>query len=80
MVFGNVAVETFQLNEDTVWAGGAVDQRNPNGASAIGRIRQLVFEKNEDSWVKAQNLINSKWPAGRAGSSRINPSETSFSR
>jgi hypothetical protein len=34
MVFGNVDTERFQLNEDTVWAGGPYDSSNPAGATA----------------------------------------------
>ncbi|GID33123.1 glycosyl hydrolase family 95 catalytic domain-containing protein [Paractinoplanes brasiliensis] len=55
MVFGNVAAERLQLNEDTVWAGGPYDSSNPRGAAALGEIRRLVFA---DQWGQAQNLIN----------------------
>ena len=30
MVFGRVAQERIQLNEDTLWAGGPYDPANPN--------------------------------------------------
>jgi alpha-L-fucosidase 2 len=35
MVFGGVANERIQLNEDTVWAGERRDRNNPAGAAAI---------------------------------------------
>ncbi|MEX2299627.1 MAG: glycoside hydrolase family 95 protein [Bryobacterales bacterium] len=44
MVFGGVAKERIQLNEDTVWAGEKRDRNNPQGAAAIPRIRKLLFE------------------------------------
>ncbi|MET0418000.1 MAG: glycoside hydrolase family 95 protein, partial [Actinoplanes sp.] len=55
MVFGNVAAERLQLNEDTVWAGGPYDSSNTRGAAALAEIRRLVFA---DQWTQAQNLIN----------------------
>jgi alpha-L-fucosidase 2 len=35
MVFGGVATERLQLNEDTLWAGGPYDPANPE---ALGRL------------------------------------------
>ncbi len=55
MVFGNVDTERLQLNEDTVWAGGPHDYTNPQGASALGEIRRLVFANR---WTEAQSLID----------------------
>ena len=43
MVFGGVANERIQLNEDTVWAGEKRDRINPLAAEAIPRIRKLLF-------------------------------------
>jgi hypothetical protein len=31
MVFGGVAQEHLQLNEDTIWAGSKRDRSNPDG-------------------------------------------------
>ena len=44
MVFGGVADERLQFNEDTVWAGEKRDRINPAGARAIPEIRRLLFE------------------------------------
>ncbi|MGN9787935.1 glycosyl hydrolase family 95 catalytic domain-containing protein [Nonomuraea sp. ZG12] len=55
MVFGNVDTERFQLNEDTVWAGGPYDQSNPRGAAALEQIQHLVFQ---NQWSQAQTLID----------------------
>jgi alpha-L-fucosidase 2 len=43
MVFGGVAEEHLQLNEDTVWAGEKRDRHNPDGAAAVPEIRRLLF-------------------------------------
>ena len=44
MVFGGVAEERLQLNEDSVWAGQKMDRTNPAAAKAIPEIRRLLFE------------------------------------
>lgn len=65
MVFGNADTERLQLNEDTVWAGGPHDYSNPQGASALTQIRQLVFT---NQWSQAQSLIDQNMlgrPAGQ---------------
>jgi len=43
MVFGGVALERIQLNEDTVWAGEKRDRSNPEGAENVNEIRRLLF-------------------------------------
>ena len=42
MLFGGVAKDRLQLNEDTVWAGEKRDRNNPRGAEAIPEIRRLL--------------------------------------
>jgi alpha-L-fucosidase 2 len=44
MVFGGVAREHLQLNEDTFWAGGPYDPNNPDALALLPKIRRLVFE------------------------------------
>jgi alpha-L-fucosidase 2 len=44
MVFGGVADERLQLNEDTVWAGEKRDRVNPDGPKAVPEVRRLLFE------------------------------------
>jgi alpha-L-fucosidase 2 len=44
MVFGGVADERLQLNEDTVWAGKKLDRINPAAARAIPEVRRLLLE------------------------------------
>jgi alpha-L-fucosidase 2 len=43
MVFGGVAEERLQLNEDTVWAGERRDRLNPEGPRALPEVRRLLF-------------------------------------
>src|SRR6266545_1991147 len=43
MVFGGVAHERLQLNEDTVWAGEKRDRLNPAGPAAVAEVRRLLF-------------------------------------
>jgi len=44
MVFGGVADEVVQLNEDTLWAGGPRDVTNPDALKALPEVRRLLFE------------------------------------
>ncbi len=54
MVFGGVADERLQLNEDTLWEGYKRDGANPDSLAALPEIRRLLFEgKNEEAAVLA---------------------------
>ncbi|MET9358162.1 glycoside hydrolase family 95 protein [Streptomyces sp. NPDC006617] len=55
MVFGGVATERLQLNEDSVWAGGPHDYNPPGALEALPEIRRLVFD---DQWGAAQRLAD----------------------
>ena len=44
MVFGNVAKERIQLNEDTIWNGEKRDRVNPGALKALPEVRRLLFE------------------------------------
>ena len=48
MVFGGLKREQFQLNEDTLWAGGPYTPDNTNALAALPEVRQLVFEGRYD--------------------------------
>jgi alpha-L-fucosidase 2 len=43
MVFGKIADERIQLNEDTVWSGERRDRTNPAARQAVPEIRRLLF-------------------------------------
>lgn len=55
MVFGGVARERLQLNEDTLYAGAPYQPANPDGPAALPQIRKLIFE---GKYVEAQRLID----------------------
>ncbi|MBN1249946.1 MAG: glycoside hydrolase family 95 protein [Anaerolineae bacterium] len=43
MVFGGVAHERYQLNEDTLWAGGPRDWNNPGARAVLLKVREALF-------------------------------------
>ncbi|RPJ32928.1 MAG: glycoside hydrolase family 95 protein, partial [Planctomycetaceae bacterium] len=60
MVFGGVAQERIQLNEDTLWAGGPYDPANPDALEALPKVRELIFA---GQYREAHNLIGQKMMA-----------------
>ena len=44
MVFGNVATDRIQLNEETIWAGRPNNNANPEALEYLPKVRQLVWE------------------------------------
>jgi alpha-L-fucosidase 2 len=57
MVFGGVNRERFQLNEDTLWAGGPYNPVNLQARQALAEVRRLVFE---GKYHEAARLISAK--------------------
>jgi alpha-L-fucosidase 2 len=57
MVFGGVAQERLQLNEDTLWAGGPYDPVNPDALATLPEVRRLVFA---GEYEKATALTDAK--------------------
>jgi alpha-L-fucosidase 2 len=57
MVFGGIAGEKLQLNEDTLWAGGPYDPDNTNALAALPEVRRLIFE---GKYAEAQKLAGQK--------------------
>jgi alpha-L-fucosidase 2 len=43
MVFGGIAEERIQLNEDSLWSGAPQDADNPAAREALPEIRRLLF-------------------------------------
>jgi alpha-L-fucosidase 2 len=60
MIFGGVARERLQLNEDTLYAGGPYDPSDPGARDALPRVRQLIAE---GQYAEAQKLANEKMMA-----------------
>ncbi len=57
MIFGGIARERIQLNEETVWAGGPWDAANPESLQALPEVRRLLFVGNP---VEAAKLAEAK--------------------
>lgn len=57
MVFGGAAVETLQLNEDTLWTGGPYDPTNPQAHDALPEVRRLIAA---DRFAEAETLANAR--------------------
>ena len=48
MVFGGIAAERLQLNEDTLWSGGGPREwNNPEAKKHLAEVRALVLEKED---------------------------------
>ncbi|MBX3120490.1 MAG: glycoside hydrolase family 95 protein [Fimbriimonadaceae bacterium] len=54
MVFGGVAEERIQLNEESIWAGGPVPKNPATSAEAIKKAREAYFAGDQ---AKAQQII-----------------------
>ena len=55
MVFGGIATERIQLNEDTFFAGSPYDGTNPKAREGLPRVRQLVWDGR---YAEAQALAD----------------------
>jgi alpha-L-fucosidase 2 len=60
MVFGGVAAERLQLNEDTLWAGGPYDPANPEALKALPEIRALI---DAGEYAKATEMAEARFMA-----------------
>ena len=60
MVFGGVARERLQLNEDTLWGGGPYDPSSPEALEALPEVRRLIFAGD---YLAAQTLAHEKMMA-----------------
>ena len=66
MIYGNVATETIQLNEHTVWSGGPNRNDNPLSLDSLAIIRQLIFEgKQKEAERIANRVIITKTSSGQ---------------
>ncbi len=66
MVFGNVATETIQLNEHTIWSGSPNRNDNPDALAALPEIRRLIFEgKHKEAESLAAKSIQTKKSNGQ---------------
>ncbi|GAE50003.1 hypothetical protein XPR_4080 [Xanthomonas arboricola pv. pruni MAFF 301420] len=57
MVWGGIAHERLQLNEDTLYAGGPYDATSPDALAALPQVRALVFAGR---YAEAETLADAK--------------------
>jgi alpha-L-fucosidase 2 len=60
MIFGAVATEQIQLNEDTLYAGSPYDPNNPEALQALPEARRLIFA---GKYKEAHDLVGAKMMA-----------------
>lgn len=60
MIFGGVASEQIQLNEDTLYAGSPYDPNNPEALKALPEARRLIFA---GKYQEAHELVGAKMMA-----------------
>lgn len=66
MIYGNVGVETIQLNEHTLWSGGPNRNDNPLALDSLAAIRKLIFNgKQKQAEQLANKVIISKKSQGQ---------------
>jgi alpha-L-fucosidase 2 len=63
MVFGGVAKERFQLNDNTLWSGYPNPGNTPGGPSILAEVRKQVFEGNYDSATTAWRKMHGPYSA-----------------
>ncbi len=64
MVYGGVAEEEVQLNEETMWGGGPHRNDNPEALRHLDEVRALIFDGKRK---EAQDLIDRTFYTGRNG-------------
>ena len=57
MVFGGIAREIIQLNEDTLWSGKPIERAKPEAAEHLEEARQLLFA---GKYEEGQKLVYEK--------------------
>jgi alpha-L-fucosidase 2 len=60
MVFGGVAQERLQLNEDTLWSGAPYTPDSPDALAALPRVRALIAE---GKYAEASKLASARMMA-----------------
>jgi len=60
MIFGGIAAERIQFNEDTFWSGKPMDRQSPEAAENLDKIRQLLFDGKQK---EAEKLAMDKFMA-----------------
>ena len=62
MVWGGVAGERIDLNDDTLWSGEPYDNLNPKGLAALPEIRRLLLAgKNGEAQALVEQDLNGRY-------------------
>ena len=65
MVFGKVANERFQLNDNTLWSGYPNPGNTPEGPEILQKVREQIFASNWDSattlWKKMHGPYSARY-------------------
>ena len=54
MVYGHTAKDKIQLNEDSLWYGGATDRVNPRAFESLSKIQNLILNRH---FAEAEELM-----------------------
>jgi len=52
MIYGGIAEEHIQFNEETLWTGRPHDYSNIGASAYLGRIRELIWQGKQDEAEK----------------------------
>jgi alpha-L-fucosidase 2 len=63
MVFGGIAQERFQLNDNTLWSGYPNPGNVPGGPKILAQVREQLFASNWDSATKLWKKIHGPYSA-----------------
>src|SRR5688572_8035122 len=65
MVFGGIATERYQLNDNTLWSGEPNPGNTPGGVAILEQVRKQVFAMNYDSaatlWRKMHGPYSARY-------------------
>src|SRR5687768_12474491 len=65
MVFGGIAQERYQLNDNTLWSGYPLSGNNPNGLKYLPMLRRAVEDEDyalaEKYWEKMQGPYSARY-------------------
>ncbi len=67
MIFGGVAKERIQLNEESVWTGHPIERENPEALKYLPRVRKLLFEGKywQAEKLAQEKLMGLRLPRGK---------------
>jgi alpha-L-fucosidase 2 len=57
MIYGNVATETIQLNEHTLWSGSPNRNDNPLALDSLAELRKLIFDGRQKEAERLANKV-----------------------